>query len=227
MSKRLQIALIVVATLVAMVLATYFVMGLGKKETAKKAPRITLLTPPAPPPPPPPPPKFEKKPDPPKEQKAMKVEQPLPKPDATPPAPELKMDGPVGNGPSAFAAGKITSDDLSKIGAGKPGGSVAAAAAADKTGMFNPYTNYLNVAKGELQRYLNKNAGLRRQRYVVELHLWVSAAGAVSRFEMVGSSGDRDIDEVITQAMAAAPGFTQTLPANMPQPIRLRLSTGG
>jgi len=222
-SKRLQITLIVVATVLAMVLAAWFVMGLGKKETPKKAPKITLLTPP--PPPPPPPPKFEKKPDPPKEQKEMKVEQPVPKQEAAPPAPELKMDGPAGNGPSAFAAGKITSDDLSKLGAGKPGGT--AVVAADKTGMFNPYTNFVNLAKGELQRYLNKNAGLRRQRYVVELHLWVGPTGAVSRFEMVGSSGDRDIDEVINQAMAAAPGFTQALPANMPQPIRLRVSTGG
>ncbi|MBC7728586.1 MAG: hypothetical protein H7242_13420 [Microbacteriaceae bacterium] len=225
MNKRLLIALIVVATLVAMVLAAYFVMGLGKKETAKKAPRITLLTPPAPPPPPPPPPKFEKKPDPPKEQKEMKVEQAPPKQEAAPPAPELKMDGPAGNGPSAFAAGKITSDDLSKIGAGKPGGS--AAGTGEKTGMFNPHTNFVNLAKGELQRYLSKNPGLRRQRYVVELHLWVTTAGLVSRYEMVGSSGDRDIDEVIAQAMAAAPGFSQALPANMPQPIRLRLSTGG
>ena len=223
MSKRLLIPAIVVATLLAMVLAAWFVMGLGKKDTTKKAPKITLMTPPAPPPPPPPPPKFEKKPDPPKEQKEMKIEQPVPKQDAPPPSPELKMDGPAGNGPSAFGAGKITSEDLSKVGTGKPGGT----GAGDKTGMFNPYTNFVNLAKGEVQRYLNKTASLRRKRYALEVHLWVGAAGAVSRYELVGSSGDTDTDEAITQALAALPKFSQELPANMPQPIRLRISTGG
>jgi protein TonB len=222
-SKRFLIPAIVVATLGAMVLSAWFVMGLAKKDSAKKAPKITLMTPLAPPPPPPPPPKFEKKPDPPKEQKEMKVEQPVPKQDSPPPSPELKMDGPAGNGPSAFGAGKITSEDLSKVGIGKPGGT----GSGEKTGMFNPYTNFVNLAKGEVQRYLGKNGGLRRKRYVVELHLWVTPVGAISRYELLGGTGDSDTDEVIGQALAALPGFSQPLPANMPQPIRLRVSTGG
>ncbi|MBL8490133.1 MAG: hypothetical protein JNM82_05075, partial [Rhodocyclaceae bacterium] len=81
----------------------------------KRPPKISLL--PDKPPPPPPPPKIEKKPEAPKEQKEVKVEQQAPK-DAPPPDPTLKMEGAAGEGPSMFAAGRVTSDDLSKLGAG-------------------------------------------------------------------------------------------------------------
>lgn len=181
----------------------------GHAKRPPKLPNITLLEPP----PPPPPPKFEKKPDPPKEQKEIKVEQPVPKPAPPQPSPELKMDGPAGSGPSAFAAGEITNDDLSKIGTG--------------TGMFNPFSNYANLLKGELQRYFAKDSALRQRHYSVEVRVWVAGGGEIKRFELVGSSGDSDTDSAIQQAMTSLPGFKQAPPPNMPQPIRLRIVTAG
>lgn len=218
MSRRWWIAAIAVLTLAAMVAGAYWVMGMGKSDVKKKAPKIALITPAAPPPPPPPPPKFEKKPDPPKEQQEVKMAQPERKPDDPPPSPELKMEGAAGNGPSAFGAGKVTSEDLSKLGTGERSGT--------GTGMFDPYANYLQLAKGELQRYLKKNASLRRRRYSLDVHLWVSASGAVSRFELAGGSGDQETDEAVSQALASLPALSQALPNNMPQPLRLRISTG-
>ena len=228
MSRRVLIIAVTVATLLAMLLAAYFLMGIGKKDdTPKKPPKITLLTPP-PPPPPPPPPKFEKKPDPPKEQKEMKVEQPVPKQEPAPATPELKMEGAAGTGPSAFSQGTVKSEDLSRIGGGKPGGTGIGTAerTTERTGMFNPFTNYANLAKGELQRYLARNAALKRKRYAVEVHLWLAANGSLSRYELVGSTGDSETDEAIRAAMNAAPPFSQSLPDNMPQPLRLRVWTG-
>ena len=206
--------------LVAALTAGVLLAGCEKSEQKKKAPKITLLTPPAPPPPPPPPPKYEKKPEPPKEQKEMKVEQPVQRKVEQQAAPELKMDGPAGNGPSAFGAGAITSEDLSKVGTGKAGG-------VEKTGMFNPFNNYANAAKGELQRYLAKNNSLRRRRYSIDVHVWVDAAGQIKRFELIGSSNDSETDDAIRAAIAALPGFSQAPPASMPQPVRLRIVTGG
>lgn len=190
----------------------------GKSKLSPKPPKITLMTPAAPPPPPPPP-KEEKKPDPPKELKEVKVEQPKPKEAPPQPTPELKMDGPAGDGPSAFAAGKITSDDLSKIGTGSGSGGGG--------GMFNPFNNYANLLKGEVQRYLGKNKALRRRHYTVEVHVWVNGGGELKRFELIGSTGDGDTDEAIRQSMASLSGFSQKMPANMPQPIRLRIVTAG
>lgn len=190
----------------------------GKSKQPPKPPKITLMVPA---PPPPPPPKIEKKPDPPKEQKEIKVEQPVPKQDSPPPSPELKMEGPAGNGPSAFSAGKVTSDDVSKIGAGKVGGGNVGG----EKGMFNPFNNYANLLKGELQRYLGKNSALRRRHYTVEVRVWVAGGGEIKHFELIGGTGDSDTDEAIQQAMSSLPGFGQAPPANMPQPIRLRIVT--
>ena len=192
----------------------------GKSEAPKKPPKIALLTPP-PPPPPPPPPKFEKKPDPPKEQKEVKVDQPVQKQESPPPSPDLKMDGPAGDGPSAFAAGKVTNEDLSKY-TGQPGGT-----GTERPGMFNPFTNYANLLKGEVQRHLNKNANLRRRRYAIEARVWVTASGGLQRIELIDSTGDVDIDDAVKQTLTGLPSFTQSPPANMPQPIRLRIVTSG
>ena len=224
MNKRLLIPAIAIATLAAMVLATHLVMGMGKKETPKKAPRITLLTPPAPPPPPPPPPKFEKKPDPPKEQKEMKIEPPQPKQDTPPPSPELKMDGPAGNGASAFGAGKITSDDLSKVGSGKPGGT----GDASKRDTWQE-TNYENLAKGEVSRYLRNATRNKRQgnmRYTAEFLIWTSPAGAIQRSKLLGSNGDADTDALISEVMAGLPSLSMAPPPGMEQPIKLRVRIG-
>jgi protein TonB len=208
---RRQIITLAIITLVVLALLGWGLSALlgGKSKPPPKPPKITLLAPSLPPPPPP----QEKKPDPPKEQKEIKVEQPVPKPAPPQPSPELKMDGPAGNGPSAFAAGKITSDDVSKIGMGK--------------GMFNPFNNYANLLKGELQRRFGKNNALRRKHYTIEVRVWVAGGGELKRFELVGSTGDSDTDEAIQQAMSSLPGFNQMPPANMPQPIRLRIVTAG
>lgn len=215
--SRRQIAGLLIAGLVVLGLMAWGVSALmgGKSKPQKTPPKISLV---APPPPPPPPPKIEKKPEPPKEQKELKVEQPIPKPAPPQAAPELKMEGAAGDGPSAFGAGKVTSDDLSKLGKGT--------GSPEKTGMFNPFNNYANTLKGELQRYLRKNNELRRRRYAVEVHVWVSASGELQRFELLGGTGDADTDEAIQQAMKALSGFGSAPPAQMPQPIRLKIVSG-
>jgi len=184
----------------------------GSSGAPKKPLKISLIPST---PPPPPPPKEEKKPEPPKEQKEVKVEQPVEQKDAPPPAPSLKMEGQAGDGPSAFAAGKVTSEDLSKLGAGGKGG------------LFDPFNNYAGLIKGELQRLLGKRNELRRRPYRVEVRVWVGADGSLERSELLGSSGDQDVDQAIRQALAALPAFSEGPPANMPQPIKLRIVTRG
>lgn len=221
MNPLLRKTLIGVGALLVLALLAWGVSGLmsGKTKGTGKAPKISLM--PSTPPPPPPPPKEEKKPDPPKDEKEIKVDQPAPPKDAPPAAPsqDLKMDGPAGDGPSAFSSGKITSDDLSQVGKGGP---VAAAG-----GMFNPFNNYATAIKGELQRYLARNKDLRHRAYRVDVQLWVGAGGAITRSELLGSTGDTEVDELIRQSLGSLGNFSQTPPERMPQPIRLRLMTGG
>jgi protein TonB len=211
----------VVVALVALVLigaGTWFVMTMDKSKSSKpKAPKISLIA--APPPPPPPPPKEEKKPEPPKEVKEIKMEQPTPKAEATPPSQDLKMEGAAGNGPSAFAAGRVSNEDISKVGKGDGTGGGKGGGG----GLFDPFNNYANLVKGEMQRLLRKNSALKSQRYTVEVKVWFSHAGAVEKVEISTSTGNDDLDDLIRKGIASMPTFNQAPPQGMAQPIRLRI----
>ena len=190
----------------------------GKSDKPKKPPKISLI-PNTPPPPPPPPPKEEKKPpEPPKEQKEIKMEQQAEQKQA-PPDPQLKMEGAAGNGPSAFAQGSVTNEDLSKLGSGGGG--------TNKESVFNPFNNYAGLMKAELQRLLARRSELKRRSYRVEVRVWVANDGSVKQSELLGTSGDADTDESIRQAMTALPAFSELPPPNMPQPVRLRIVASG
>ena len=208
-------------TLLAIAVALSLIVGMvtmvhnlisGKSDKPKKAPVISLI--PTTPPPPPPPPKEEKKPEPLREQKEVKMVQ-TDEVKQAPPDPQLKMEGAAGDGPSPFAAGKVTSEDLSKLGGG------------GKEGVFNPFNNYAGLMKSELQRLLAKRGELKRRSYRVEIRMWVGSDGAVKQSELLGTSGDTDTDDSIRQALNALPTFSEAPPPNMPQPIRLRIIANG
>jgi outer membrane biosynthesis protein TonB len=188
----------------------YGMLG-GKSAGTKKPPKISLI--PSTPPPPPPPPKEEKRPEPPKEQKEVKMMED--KKEQPPADPSLKMEGAAGDGPSMFAAGKVTSEDLSRLGTGG-GGS-----------LVNPFNTYAMTIKGELQRQLAKRPELKRRQYKVEILLWVTDDGRLKHFELVGSSKDDETDESIRAVLAALPSFSEPPPAKMPLPIKLRIVASG
>ena len=166
-------------------------------DKPRKPPKISLM--PSTPPPPPPPPKEEKKPEPPKDlNKPPPMEQPKMAPAA--PSADLKMDGPAGDGPSAFSAGKITNEDLSNAGKGPAGGG--------GVGAFNPFNYYANLIKGELQRQLTRNKELREMAYKAEVQVWVNRDGSVSRFEVIKGTGDAELDAMLKKAIAASTAFS-------------------
>lgn len=181
-------------------------------DKPRKAPKISLI--PTTPPPPPPPPKEEKKPEPPKD---LNKPPPMEQPKMAPPAPsaDLKMDGPAGDGPSAFSAGKISSEDFSNVGKGPAG-----------PGGFNPFSYYANLIKGELQRQLTRNKDLREMAYKADVQVWVNRDGSIGRFDVINGTGDKELDVLLQKAISAANAFSAGPPEKMPQPIRLRISTG-
>jgi len=209
--------LIIMGVVIIVILALvgwgmYSMLG-GKSTGTKKPPKISLI--PSTPPPPPPPPKEEKRPEPPKEQKEVKMNEE--KKEQPPADPSLKMEGAAGDGPSMFAAGKVTSEDLSHLGSGGAGGG----------GLVNPFNTYAMTIKGELQRQLAKRSELKRRQYKVEVLLWVADDGHLKHFELVGSSKDDETDDSIRTVLAALPSFSEPPPAKMPQPIKLRIVAGG
>jgi TonB family protein len=134
------------------------------------------------------------------------------------------MDGPAGDGPSAFSSGKITSENLNNLGTG---GQVTPPAV---KGLFDPNKNYATLLKGELKRHLRSTKNLRQRRVRaerrVEVNLWVGPGGKLTRYELVGSSGDADLDEEMRQTLSTLTEFTLVPPEGMPQPIRVSIYTG-
>lgn len=211
---------LLLAVVVALVVYGVYSMLSKPSDPPRRAPKVSLI--PISPPPPPPPPKEEKKPEPPKDQQDEKRQQVEPPKDvpASPPSQDLKMDGPAGDGPSAFSEGKITNEDLTSI--GKTGGGTVATA----SGLFNPFVNFGSLVKGELQRKLSRNKDIRANAYSVEVHVWLGKDGVLIRHELANGTGDVGLDAQINQAIASVGTFSQHPPEKMPMPIRLLIATG-
>lgn len=220
--RNLLVAGVVVLVLALVGASVYYFMNLKSTGGHKKPPKISLI--PTTPPPPPPPPKEEKRPEPPKEQKEVKVEQ-VEQKNEPPPDQSLKMEGAAGEGPSMFGGGKVTNEDMGKIGApGVIGGTGAVAA---RGPLVDPFNAYATSLKGELQRVLARRSELKKRRYGIEINVWVGEDGRMARFEMLGTTQDEEIDNAIRSALAAVPAFSEVPPPRMPQPVRLRIVAGG
>jgi len=205
-SRSLQIALVVGLTLALGGGAIAFVrsiVGSAPGTPKKVVQEIQIIRPPPPPdvPPPPPPP-------PPPEQK-IDVSEPSPEPDPTPsndppPGDQLGLDADGSAGSDAFGLeGKKGGREL--LGTG---GSV--------------FTYYAGLIKDEVLAQLNSQTKLRSGNYSVQLKAWVKPDGSVERIQLAQSTGDKDRDRAIEEALSRVTHVAQAPPANMPQPIFFR-----
>lgn len=210
------IVIIVIALLVGLALWIKSMTGApaaAKRQTAK----ISILPDT---PPPPPPPKEEKRPEPPKNEPKQAMREEQLKQDAPKPANEpIKMDGPAGDGPSAFAAGTVTNEykgGAPMVGAsGGTGGNVADRA------QERFYANSVRqLLHDEIEKNLRSDAG----ELTATFSVWIEPDGSIRRFDLV-PTGDAARDTDLRFA------FDQTtrrlrLPGHsgLPQPMRFKLS---
>lgn len=187
-------------------------------EKPRKVASVKLL--PDTPPPPPPPPKPEDKPPPPKPSDKPEA-RPDPKPaDANPQT--LKSDEAAGAGPgSGLAAGSVSQDYRGgPVLAGSGGGGAAAQVASRLA--INAWSQ---SATRNLNDWLQREPALRRADYRLLVNVWLHADGRVARAELLGSSGDAQIDAALRAALDRFPGATTPPPPALPQPMRLQLSS--
>jgi periplasmic protein TonB len=184
------------------------------KPMKKQIVQISLLRPPPPPPPPPP----EQKPPEPVAKEELKMpepEQPQQE-DPSPPQSEqlgLDTDG-SGNGDNFGLAAKKGGTDITRI------GGTSGAGGSERAW-------FAGVVQSHLQAELSKNQRLRHADYRVSMRIWFAADGRIQRFEIVGSTGDRALDDSIKVAMDQMPALKQPPPATIEQPVRLRVTSRG
>lgn len=173
------------------------------------AQQITLL------PPPPPPPKLEEKPPQPEiEPEPVEIEEPEAMEDLPDPVAD---DPPAGDNLGLDAEGGAGADGFGLI--GLKGGRGLLAGAGD------PHIAYAAQVQRRIEEALAEQKAVRRQAYSVVAKIWVDATGHIARAELAGSTGDTDVDRSLERNLIALPPLAQAPPADMPQPIRLRISS--
>jgi protein TonB len=198
----------------------------GEKRTKRVVQQISLVKPP----PPPPSPKVE----PPKlEQKKVEIEEKVdvPKPDpqadkapdAPPPGPNLGLDsqGVAGSDGFGLAARRGGSDLISGP---TPGGAGAGIGGAP---LANRFAWYGALIKERIQESVARDKALSTGDYRINVNVWVDAKGVVTRAELVGSTGDTQLDDALKLALRSLPPLREGAPGDMPQPIKLRITARG
>jgi periplasmic protein TonB len=168
---------------------------------------IHLIRPPPPPPdlPPPPPPPPEEKVD---------IKEPEQKPDPTPsneppPSEQLGLDADGTAGGDAFGL------------VGNKGGRDLIASGG------SAFVWYAGVVKNQILEELNTEKQAHRGEYSMVVRVWVRNDGTIERVRVVEGSGNRERDAAIEAALSRMQRLGQAPPADMPEPISLRIVSRG
>lgn len=176
--------------------------------TAKKvAQQITLITPPPPPPP-------EVKPPEPEVKDEVKIDQPKPEDDLPkqdndepPPGADLGVDAEGGAGGDSF--GLI----------GRKGGRGLLDGAGDR------FAYYASQVQREIENALADDKDVRKHAYKVEVDVWLSGDGRVERAALASSTGSADTDRKLVATISRMPSIGAPPPPDMPQPVRMQVSS--
>ena len=195
---------------VALLAAAWLIWMLAGHHVGERrsAPRIATITPLPPPPPPP----KEKPPEP---KKIEETKQDIPKPNEpmkpteAPKAPDLNKQITI-NGPAQPGA------DSFNIGAGDGSGMVGNGGSGVGGSSYEQYLGYA------LQEAIQHDDRTRRLVFDLRVNLWLSAAGAVTRVELVNSTGVAATDQAITEVLRGVHIDTPP-PANLTMPVRIAM----
>ncbi len=198
--------LLVLLLIVALVWFIRDFMSHKNQKSERVVQNITVIRPPPPPPPPDEPP-----PPPPPEKIEQQVPQDQPDPshdDAPPPSESLGLDaeGTAGDDAFGLAAHKGGSDLV-----GGTGGAV-----------FAWYTNKLKEA---IVERLSAEPRLRGKKYNIQLRIWLEPDGRIKSMQLIGSSGDKEIDKAISTDVSGIGRFGEAPPLELPQPITWQLNS--
>lgn len=202
---------IVLCLVAAVMLGLWLKDFLGSDEPPRKQSlqQITLIKPPPPPPP-------EQKPPEPVMKEEIKISEPDPEPmdqaDEPPPGPDLGVDTEgTGSGDAFGLVGK-------QGGANLIGGSRG-----------NPWAWYDGIVNEAInsafQEALLREQALKDKTYKIVVKVWIEAGGQISRIALVDTTGDAKIDELLKDVLQNLRALREAPPADMPQPIKIRVTS--
>jgi protein TonB len=218
-NKWLRRLPLIVGVVLSLVVATavYLMKDLFQKgpQTKRVVQQISVVQPPPPPPPPP----EQKPPEP--EVKEEKIEEPEPEKEPEP-APEQAEEAPPGEQLGVDGEGSAGSDAFG-LAARKGGRSLLGGTPGSVILWYGGQIK--RVLDSELHALL-EDTHAKKASYAVMLDIWITPDGRLERAELAGASGKPEVDQAIR---AALPKLRLALqkppPGNMPQPVRVRLTS--
>lgn len=203
--RRLQLIIGGLLMLVLIVGVVFMIRGFladSDHPKVRQVQQISLIKPP-----PPPPPEKPPEPVPPKEQVKMDEPPPdQPKQDAPPPG-NLGVDAKGdGNGDGFGLEGRPGGRDITIGGNG------------------SRFKGYLGSLQDSLRDEMERSDKLRKTQYKAVIAIWIGKGGSIDHYEISGSSGYPDIDAEVKRVLATLKPFEEP-PPDMPQPVKLRISS--
>lgn len=188
----------------------------GDKPERPRVQQISLVKPPPPrePPKPPEPEKIEEQ----QNREEVKLEEAPPTPeqaadDGPPPGDQLGLDAEGGAGGDAFGlAARKGGRDITTLGTG--GG-----AGGDRQAW------YARQIARHFEDGLRRAKGLNGSTYNVQLNVWFDETGRVRQVRLARGSGDGEVDRVIQEEVHNLPPLREVLPDDLPQPVRVRVTS--
>lgn len=187
--------------------AAFWLVQMMSGTAAPQQPRVQQISIVLPPPPPPPPPRME---EPEPELEEMELEEPDPEPlvDDSAEAPqELGLDADGVAGSDGFGL-KARKGGRGLLGSG------------------DPHAWYAGVLQRELQTLLSNNETVRGLgEYAVVISLSLSEDGLIQSSQLLSGTNNPDLDAALRRALAAGVQLSREPPEDLPQPIRLRITS--
>lgn len=200
------------AVLIALFLAgVWYLYGQIQGVAAPEPPAVQEISLVQPPPPPPPPPKLEEPPPP--EMEEVKVPEPEPEPVAK----DEPADEPMPGDELGLDADGVAGADGFGLRAKKGGRGLIGGGDAHKW--------YAGLIQNDLQHVLADIADIRKGRYAVVVKIWIANDGSVQDSELVKGTGDEHLDKAIERALSSGLRISRAPPDDLPQPIKLRISS--
>ena len=89
----------------------------------------------------------------------------------------------------------------------------------------NPFSSFANRIQESIYKTLSADKRVRSANYVVTVKLWLGQDGHIERFELANSTGDQKLDQSIKLALAKVGPLGDEIPPDLPQPVRLQITS--
>jgi len=215
-SVWIRYSLLALGAAAVIALVVSMIMGFMSQKGKPRKPPVQQIAIMRPPPPPPPPKQQQEKPP---EVKKEEVKLPPPPQEQAPKDAGAKE---AGKDLGVDAEGGAGGDGFGLV--GRKGGRDLLAG--DGGGGRSAFAFYTNMLQQQIQDELSRNRKLKGGDYRAVVRIWLAADGRMQKVDLAGSTGNAEVDSNLRSALAEMV-FRQPPPQNMPQPVRLRISSRG